>query len=81
MNTNRRFKKADETTILTDDWQAYERCRDYLAGKNFYRTVDMSYRFYMGDQWGSDAPKDIPKPQINIIRRQVDYKVATIMGN
>lgn len=57
----------------------YESGKAHNAEIDLYETVKRNENFFIGKQWeGVNAPKDLDKPVINILKRVVSYFVAMI---
>lgn len=63
----------------TDEWQLYEKGKEYNYSIDLYNTVNTNERFYRGDQWHGVNSGGLPTPVFNIFKRIVNYYSATIM--
>lgn len=70
-----KFKKEK----FTEEWQLYEKGKEYNYSINLYDTVNTNERFYRGDQWDSIDAKGLPTPVFNIFKRIINYFTSTIM--
>lgn len=65
----------------TDEWDLYEKGRDFLSAKNVYQDTDKVYRFFSGDQWHGVESGVISPITYNIIKPVVKYKIGVINAN
>lgn len=65
--------------MQTTAWQEYERGKEYHTRIGLYETVRKNERFYRGCQW-EKAPKDLPHPVFNLVRRVTDYLVSDVLS-
>lgn len=65
-------------------WNIYEKGKQYNSqyrtNRDLYDAIKAYYDFYYGDQWRNETSEDLPKPVFNIIKRVVDFKVASLMS-
>lgn len=66
----------------TSEWLLYERGKNYNReiAPDLYTTVDKNERFYAGDQWRGVVSNGLPTPVFNIIKRVINYQIATMMS-
>lgn len=65
----------------TDDWQLYEKGKNYMRMIHVFSDTDMNYRMYSGNQWEGAKIEGIEQAQYNFIETIVNYKVSTINEN
>lgn len=65
----------------TEDWELFEKGRDYNYALDLYATVNRNERFYRGNQWEDVESDGLPKPVFNIFKRIIGYFVSNIMQN
>jgi len=72
-----------KTGTQTDDWKLYEAGKTYnnQLKPNYYNTVDANIAFYEGDQWRNLKADNMPKPVFNVIKRVINFQVASITNN
>ena len=70
-----KFKKEKHT----EEWELYEKGKEYNYSINLYDTVNTNERFYRGDQWDSIDAKGLPTLVFNIFKRIINYFTSTIM--
>lgn len=63
---------------ITKAWRQYEAGKEYKRRIGLYETIRQNERFYRGDQWQNGESSEIPHPVFNIIRRVVDYLIASV---
>lgn len=71
--------KPKKTTPYTDEWELYEKGKDYNHSIDLYNTVNTNERFYRGDQWHGVSSGGLPTPVFNIFKRIINYYSATVM--
>lgn len=69
--------KYDELDI----WKDYTNSTDYKRTIGLYDDVNKHNRFYSSDQWNGVVNNGLPTPVLNLIKRIVDHKVNTIIGD
>ena len=66
-------------------WSKYDAVLAYNSsfGKgDYFEKIKVHYDFYNGDQWiGINAKSNLPQMQFNIIKRTVDFKVASLTSS
>ncbi len=62
----------------TKTWQQYQAGKTYKQQIGLYENIRKNERFYRGDHWYGVSADDLPKPVFNIIRRIVDFLVASV---
>jgi len=65
----------------TNEWQLYEKGKDYNRKINLYDTVDKNERFYSGDQWHGVVSNGLPTPVFNVFKRIINHFIASIMSH
>lgn len=63
----------------TEEWQLYEKGKEYNYSLNLYDNVNTNERFYRGDQWEGVNSGGLPTPVFNIFKRIINYYTSTIM--
>ena len=72
---------------LTTAWQLYEQGRSYnmRLRPDQYTLCDTNIEFYAGNQWlhlpATHAMASLPKPVFNIIKRETNVQVASLMSS
>ena len=69
-------QKNDETDLF----QLYQDGIDYKTRIGYFTRADLHWAMYNDDQWRGIKSADLPKVQINIVRQNIDYKIASIMS-
>lgn len=66
-------------------WKKYDAVVAYNSsfGKgNYYEKIKVHYDFYNGDQWvGINDKTNLPQMQFNIIKRTLDFKIASLTSS
>ena len=52
-----------------DEWEEYERGKEYNARLGLFEKVSRNERFYRGDQWKGINANNLPTPIFNIFKR------------
>ncbi len=65
----------------TEDWELFEKGRDYNYALDLYATVNRNERFYRGNQWEDVDSGGLPKPVFNVFKRVIGYYVSNVMQN
>lgn len=67
----------------TKDWQKYENGKKYNNSlkPNYYVQVDTNIAFYNGDQWRNVRANGMPTPVFNIIKRVIQFFVASLTAS
>ncbi|MBR6562650.1 MAG: hypothetical protein IKK70_01780 [Clostridia bacterium] len=68
-----------KTMPFTEEWELYEKGKEYNHSINLYRNVDTCERFYRGDQWAGIDSGGLPTPVFNIFKRIIGYFTSSIM--
>ena len=65
---------------ITKDWELYIKGKNFnnRLSPNYYDTVDTNWAFFSGDQWRNLADTKLPKPVFNIIKRVIQFFVASM---
>jgi len=64
---------------FTEEWELYEKGKEYNYSINLYENVNTFERFYRGDQWDNLQSNGLPKPVFNIFKRVIGYFTSSIM--
>ena len=64
---------------FTEEWELYEKGKEYNYSINLYETVNTNERFYRGDQWDNLNAGGLPTPVFNIFKRIIGYFTSSIM--
>lgn len=64
---------------FTEEWELYEKGKEYNYSLNLYETVNTNERFYRGDQWDNLQASGLPTPVFNIFKRIIGYFTSAIM--
>lgn len=67
----------------TKDWDLYCNGKNYnnKLKPNYYSTVDTNLEFYNGNQWRNVQANGMPTPVFNIIKRSINFFVASLTSN
>lgn len=68
----------DEEIKKTDEWQLYEKGKNFLQKQNFFEKANRNIRMYLGDQWHGAKLGNMPLVQYNFIKPIVKYKVSNL---
>ncbi|MBO5914791.1 MAG: hypothetical protein J6Q72_05545, partial [Clostridia bacterium] len=71
--------KNKNNSHFTEEWELYEKGKDYNYSVNLYENVNTFERFYRGEQWDNVQSNGLPTPVFNIFRRIISYFVSSIM--
>lgn len=71
----------DEENKLTTIFEQYQKIKDYLTSKGYFRQLTKNYNFYMGDQWKGLESGDNAMPMDNIIAPICNYKIGVVNQN
>ncbi|MBO4453126.1 MAG: hypothetical protein J5793_04260, partial [Clostridia bacterium] len=66
---------------FTDEWQLYEKGKEYNYSIDLYNKVNTNERFYRGDQWDNVNSGGLPTPVFNIFKRIIGYFTSSVMQN
>ncbi len=64
---------------FTEEWELYEKGKEYNYSINLYDTVNTNERFFRGDQWDNLNSGGLPTPVFNIFKRIIGYFTSSIM--
>lgn len=64
----------------TEEWQLYEKGKEYHYSIGLYDNVNTNERFYRGDQWEGVQSGGLPTPVFNLFRRIIDFFVSTVQS-
>jgi hypothetical protein len=67
----------------TEDWKLYEAGKNYnnRLEPNYYDTVNTNLDFVEGNQWRNLKTEKLPKPVFNILKRVVQFFVASLTAS
>ena len=68
-----------KVTPFTEEWELYEKGKEYNYSIDLYNTVNTNERFYRGDQWDNLQSSGLPTPVFNIFKRIIGYFTSSIM--
>lgn len=71
----------DEESNLTTIFEQYQKIKDYLTSKGYFRQLTKNYNFYMGDQWKGLESGNNAMPMDNIIAPICNYKIGVVNQN
>ena len=71
----------DEESNLTTIFEQYQKIKDYLTSKGYFRQLTKNYNFYMGDQWNGLESGNKAMPIDNIIAPICNYKIGIVNQN
>ena len=58
---------------FTEEWELYEKGKEYNYSIGLYEKVNTNERFYRGDQWDNLKSSGLPTPVFNIFKRIIGY--------
>ena len=64
---------------FTEEWELYEKGKEYNYSIDLYNNVNTNERFYRGDQWDNLQAGGLPTPVFNIFKRIIGYFTSSIM--
>ncbi len=64
---------------FTEEWELYEKGKEYNYSINLYETVNTNERFFRGDQWDNLNSGGLPTPVFNIFKRIIGYFTSNIL--
>lgn len=68
---------------ILDDFQLYKNGKDFnnkIEG-SFYYDIAKNERYYGGNQWKNVITNGLPTATLNMIKRVVDFSIATVLTN
>ena len=71
------FRKQNK---YTEEWELYEKGKEYHHAIGLYDHVNTNERFYRGDQWEGVQSGGLPTPVFNLFRRIIDFFVSTVQS-
>lgn len=71
------FRKQNN---YTEEWELYEKGKEYHHSIGLYDNVNTNERFYRGDQWEGVQSGGLPTPVFNLFRRIIDFFVSTVQS-
>jgi hypothetical protein len=74
------YKAGKDKPDLTSEWTLYQSGIDYNNTIEYYHKTNMNWSFYNGDQWRGVPSSGLPKPVFNVIKRIINYYIASIMS-
>lgn len=66
-------------TPYTEEWELYEKGKEYNCSIDLYDKVNTNERFFRGDQWDGISSGGLPTPVFNIFKRIINYFTSSIM--
>ncbi len=75
------MENKNEEKDLTTIFAQYQKIKDYLTSKGYYRQLEKNYNFYMGDQWKGLESGNNAMPMDNIIASICNYKIGNVNQN
>lgn len=72
----KRVGKTEETDIC----QLHQSGIDYKSKIGYFTRSDLHWSFYNSDQWRGIDAKDLPKITINIVKQDINHKIASVMS-
>ncbi len=64
---------------FTEEWELFEKGKEYNYSIDLYNKVDTNERFYRGDQWEGINSGGLPTPVFNIFKRIIGYFTSSIL--
>lgn len=71
--------KNRRKTPFTEEWELYEKGKEYNYSINLYETVNTNERFFRGDQWDNLNAGGLPTPVFNIFKRIIGFFTSSVM--
>lgn len=71
--------KKRKNSHFTEEWELYEKGKEYNYSLNLYEDVNTYERFYRGEQWDNIQSNGLPTPVFNIFKRIIGYFTSSIM--
>lgn len=71
--------KKNKNNHFTEEWELYEKGKEYNYSVDLYENVNTYERFYRGDQWENVQANGLPTPVFNIFKRIIGYFTSSIM--
>ena len=65
----------EENILTTDEWNLYEKGKNYNISQGLYKDTEDNYDFYHGNQWKNAKLGSIQPITLNVIRPTVKYTV------
>ncbi|MBO5870801.1 MAG: hypothetical protein J6Q89_08640, partial [Clostridia bacterium] len=69
----------NKNKAFTEEWQLYEKGKEYNYSINLYEKVNTNERFFRGDQWDNLNSGGLPTPVFNIFKRIIGFFTSSIM--
>ena len=69
----------NKNKAFTEEWQLYEKGKEYNYSINLYENVNTNERFFRGDQWDNLNSGGLPTPVFNIFKRIIGFFTSSIM--
>lgn len=73
--------KKSKTQPFTEEWELFEKGKEYNYSINLYENVNTNERFYRGDQWEGVNSGGLPTPVFNIFKRIIGYFTSSILSS
>lgn len=64
----------------TDIAKLYQSGIDYKSKIGYFTRADLHWSFYNSDQWRGIEASDLPKVTLNIVKQDINHKIASIMS-
>ncbi len=71
--------RKNKNTPFTEEWDLYEKGKEYNYSIDLYEKVNTNERFYRGDQWDNLNSGGLPTPVFNIFKRIIGFFVSSVM--
>ena len=71
--------KKNRNSHFTEEWELYEKGKEYNYSVDLYENVNTYERFFRGDQWENVQSNGLPTPVFNIFKRIIGYFTSSIM--
>ncbi len=71
--------RKNKKTPFTEEWDLYEKGKEYNYSIDLYEKVNTNERFFRGDQWDNLNSGGLPTPVFNIFKRIIGFFVSSIM--
>ena len=68
---------------MLPEWKKYEQAKEYCGRlePNYFDTVNLNLEFFKGNQWKNLKSNGMPTPVFNILKRGLQFFVASLMSN
>ncbi len=71
--------KNRKNKAFTEEWELYEKGKEYNYSIDLYEKVNTNERFFRGDQWDNLNSGGLPTPVFNIFKRIIGFFTSSIM--